>query len=90
MKRLFVFIVVIISASLIVGCSRQISSGTENTAGLGGKQKFLIGYTNVDDTDAVSINRKVTLMRYAQTDPNIEMNFVDDEKNINKQLDQID
>jgi inositol transport system substrate-binding protein len=90
MKKLFVFIVVIISASLIVGCSRQTSSGTENTAGLGETQKFVIGYTNVDDTDAVSINRKVALMRYAQTDPNIEIHFVDAEKNINKQLDQID
>lgn len=52
--------------------------------------KFVVGYTNLADTDVFTMSRKTAFIEAAKGDPNIDIRFTDANGDISKQLDQID
>jgi len=52
--------------------------------------KFVIGYTNLADTDVFTISRKTAFIEAIKADPDVEVRFTDANLDISKQLDQID
>jgi inositol transport system substrate-binding protein len=53
-------------------------------------KQFVIGYTNLADTDVFTMSRKTAFIEAAKGDPSIKILFTDANGDINKQLDQID
>jgi len=52
-------------------------------------EKFVVGYTNLADTDVFTMSRKNAFIEAVKADPNIEIKFADANGDIQKQLDQI-
>lgn len=52
--------------------------------------KFVIGYTNLADTDVFTMSRKTAFIDAAKADPDLDIRFTDANLDISKQLDQID
>lgn len=73
-------------SSLIVTCAVALSvlPGSAMAA------KFVVGYTNLADTDVFTMSRKTAFINAAKADPNIDVRFSDANGDISKQLDQID
>ncbi|SEP22739.1 sugar ABC transporter substrate-binding protein [Propionispora vibrioides] len=91
MNRLWIIVLTVaMTALLTAGCSRQVAPALQGGDHTAGNAKFVVGYTNLDDTDVICTSRKNSLMRYAQQDAGMEIRFADAKGNINKQLDQID
>ena len=72
--------------SLIMTCAVALSilPGSAMAA------KFVVGYTNLADTDVFTMSRKTAFINAAKADPNIDVRFTDANGDISKQLDQID
>lgn len=54
------------------------------------QEKFVIGYTNLADTDFFTVVRKDEFAKFAKTDPDVEIVFTDAQNDMAKQIDQID
>lgn len=52
--------------------------------------KFVVGYTNLADTDVFTMSRKTAFINAAKADPDIDIRFTDANGDISKQLDQMD
>ena len=52
--------------------------------------KFVVGYTNLADTDVFTMSRKNAFIEAAKADPGVSISFADAQGDISKQLDQID
>lgn len=52
--------------------------------------KFVVGYTNMADTDVFTMSRKTAFSDACKADPNLEIKYTDANNDIQKQLDQID
>ncbi|VBB05753.1 Hypothetical protein LUCI_0964 [Lucifera butyrica] len=86
MKRTVGLLLVLVLALFVVaGCGS--SQGADNSKGA---KKFVVGYTNLADTDVFCTSRKDAFIKYTKGDPNLEVRFTDANNDINKQLDQID
>lgn len=53
-------------------------------------KKFVVGYSNLADTDVFTMSRKTAFIEAAKQDPNLSVLFTDANGDISKQLDQID
>lgn len=53
-------------------------------------KKFVVGYTNLADTDVFTMSRKNAFIEAAKAEPNLSVTFADANGDISKQLDQID
>ena len=53
-------------------------------------KKFVVGYTNLADTDVFTMSRKNAFIDAAKAEPNLSVSFADANGDISKQLDQID
>jgi inositol transport system substrate-binding protein len=72
------------AASLVIGLS--IISGATQAA----DKKFVVGYTNLADTDVFTMSRKSAFNAAAKADPNLSVIFTDANGDVSRQLDQID
>ena len=52
--------------------------------------KFVVGYTNLADTDVFTMSRKTAFAAAAKADPSLTILYADAQGDISKQLDQID
>jgi len=52
--------------------------------------KFVVGYTNLQDTDVFTMRRKTEFINAAKADPSVDIRFADANGDISRQLDQID
>lgn len=53
-------------------------------------KNFVVGYTNLADTDVFTMSRKTAFVEAAKASPNLTVKFADANGDISKQLDQID
>ena len=53
-------------------------------------KKFVVGYTNLADTDVFTMSRKTAFIDAAKADPSMSVLFSDANGDVSKQLDQID
>jgi len=54
------------------------------------QKEFVVGYTNLQDTDVFTMRRKTEFDAAAKADPDVNIRFADANGDISKQLDQID
>ncbi len=97
MKKLLSLVTILVLLTMVIaGCTpaatttTATASGattTTTTAAAGGK--FVVGYTNLADTDVFTMSRKNAFIEAVKADPNIEIKFADAMGDIQKQLDQI-
>src|SRR5262245_55539234 len=52
--------------------------------------KFVVGYSNLADTDVFTMSRKNAFIVAAKADPAVSISFADAQGDASKQLDQID
>lgn len=53
-------------------------------------KKFVVGYTNLADTDVFTMSRKNAFIEAAKASPNLSVSFADANGDVSRQLDQID
>src|SRR5215472_3745035 len=69
-----------------VAASLLIVAGGATAAG----KKFVVGYTNLADTDVFTMSRKSAFSDAAKADPDLSVIFTDANGDASRQLDQID
>jgi len=85
-KRISLFLALIMVLMAFTACAPK---AVEESAS-DDPEKFVVGYTNLADTDVFTMSRKEAFIEYTKNDPNLEVVFTDANGDINRQLDQID
>ncbi len=95
-KVLGLILILTMMVALVAGCGTASTTATPaaTTAAAGetttaAAEKFVVGYTNLADTDVFTMSRKNAFIEAVKADPNIEIKFADANGDIQKQLDQI-
>ncbi len=96
-KVLGLILILTMMVALVAGCgtaSTTTAAPAATTAAAGettaaAAEKFVVGYTNLADTDVFTMSRKNAFIEAVKADPSIEIKFADANGDIQKQLDQI-
>ena len=84
-KRISLLLALLMVFAVFTACAPKASEPAGDAP-----KKFVVGYTNLADTDVFTMSRKEAFIEYTKNDPNLEIVFTDANGDINKQLDQID
>lgn len=71
-----------IAATLVLSALPMVASAQNKS--------FVVGYTNLADTDVFTMSRKNAFIEAAKASPNLQVKFADANGDISRQLDQID
>lgn len=95
-KVLGLILILTMMVALVAGCGTASTTAAPaaTTAAAGettaaAAEKFVVGYTNLADTDVFTMSRKNAFIEAVKADPSIEIKFADANGDIQKQLDQI-
>lgn len=87
MKKLG-WLLFLISVCIVTGCRSTMLSDGQLVSGQ--TAKIIVGFTNSNNMNLAEMQRADAFVKYAKSDPEIEVSLLDAQNNINKQLDQID
>ena len=76
------------SLGIVFACATSLAALTINVAHAA--DKFVVGYTNLADTDVFLHKAKLDFEADAKKDPTLDVHFADANLDVSKQLDQID
>jgi inositol transport system substrate-binding protein len=92
-KIISLFLLIGMVMLAVAGCgstASNTSSESKSAAAPAEAKKFVVGYSNLADTDVFTKFRKDEFDKYVKADPNVKVIYTDANGDINKQLDQID